>query len=237
MVTCRDILNLNLDGVKLIGGEKGLDRLVSWSYMVQTRPYAEHMNQGNFAMIVVDYVRFDFDEVRKTMEELYELGISGLAISVTEEKEKVPDDIIQRAEEMDLPLFYVRWEGASFVDIAQSIGTLILETDVQNKRTGDYLYNLLFGYEINEKYVDKLSRQFGFDLSKSYRVGIIVVDRTYGINLEQDEHIYEYYANCLYSELMTMQGKPMYMKFMSCDPLIVAPFPLMISCPYANLLA
>ena len=91
MVTCRDILNLNLDGVKLIGGEKGLDRLVSWSYMVQTRPYAEHMNQGNFAMIVVDYVRFDFDEVRKTMEELYELGISGLAISVTEEKEKVRD--------------------------------------------------------------------------------------------------------------------------------------------------
>lgn len=215
MVTCRDILNLNLDGVKLIGGEKGLDRLVSWSYMVQTRPYAEHMNQGNFAMIVVDYVRFDFDEVRKTMEELYELGISGLAISVTEEKEKVPDDIIQRAEEMDLPLFYVRWEGASFVDIAQSIGTLILETDVQNKRTGDYLYNLLFGYEINEKYVDKLSRQFGFDLSKSYRVGIIVVDRTYGINLEQDEHIYEYYANCLYSELMAMQGKPMYMKFLN----------------------
>ena len=70
MVTCRDILNLKLDGVELISGEAGLDRMVSWTYMVQTRPYADHMNQGNFALIVVDYVRFDFDEVARSMEEL-----------------------------------------------------------------------------------------------------------------------------------------------------------------------
>ena len=56
MVTCREILNLKLDGVELISGEAGLDRMVSWTYMVQTRPYADHMNQGNFALIVVYYV-------------------------------------------------------------------------------------------------------------------------------------------------------------------------------------
>ena len=46
MVTCRDILNLKLDGMELIAGEEGLDRIVSWSYIVQTRPYEDHMNQG-----------------------------------------------------------------------------------------------------------------------------------------------------------------------------------------------
>lgn len=215
MVTCRDILNLKLDGMELIAGEEGLDRIVSWSYIVQTRPYEDHMNQGNFAMIVVDDVRFDFEEVARSMEELYALGISGLAVSVTEDKEEVPPFIIERAEEMKLPLFYIRWEGASFVDIAQGIGALILDTDVQNKRTGDYLYNLLFGYEINEKYVEKLSGQFGFDFTKFYRVGIIVVDRTYGINLEQDEHVYEYYANCLQREVKGIDGKPMFMRFLN----------------------
>ena len=215
MVTCRDILNLKLDGMELIAGEEGLDRIVSWSYIVQTRPYEDHMNQGNFAMIVVDDVRFDFEEVARSMEELYALGISGLAVSVTEDKEEVPSFIIERAEEMKLPLFYIRWEGASFVDIAQGIGALILDTDVQNKRTADYLYNLLFGYEINEKYVEKLSGQFGFDFTKFYRVGIIVVDRTYGINLEQDEHVYEYYANCLQREVKGIDGKPMFMRFLN----------------------
>ena len=215
MVTCRDILNLKLDGMELIAGEEGLDRIVSWSYIVQTRPYEDHMNQGNFAMIVVDDVRFDFEEVARSMEELYALGISGLAVSVTEDKEEVPSFIIERAQEMKLPLFYIRWEGASFVDIAQGIGALILDTDVQNKRTGDYLYNLLFGYEINEKYVEKLSGQFGFDFTKFYRVGIIVVDRTYGINLEQDEHVYEYYANCLQREVKGIDGKPMFMRFLN----------------------
>ena len=65
MVTCRDIVNLKLDGVELVAGEAGLNRVVSWVYLVQTKPYEDHMNQGNFALIVVDYVRFDFDEVDK----------------------------------------------------------------------------------------------------------------------------------------------------------------------------
>lgn len=215
MITCEDILNLKLDGVELIAGEKGLKRMVSWTYMVQTRPYADHMNQGNFALIVVDYVRFDFAEVLRSMEELNELGISGLAISVVEDREAVPPVIIDRANEMELPLFYVRWEEASFVDIAQSIGNVIMETGMQNKRTGDYLYNLLFGYAINDKYVEKISGQFGLDFTKAYRAGIIVVDRTYSINLERDEHTYEYYANCLNREVNQMKGSPLFLRFLN----------------------
>ncbi len=210
-----DVNNLKLDGMELVAGEEGLNRIVSWTYMVQTRPYDEHMNQGNFALIVVDDIRFDFKEVKKSMEELNDLGISGLAISVVDDRESIPKNIIKRANELALPLFYVRWKGASFVDISQSIGNLILETGIMNKRTGDYLYNLLFGYDVNDRYVEKISGQFGLDFSRPYRVGIIAVDRTYGINLEQDEHIYEYYANCLNTEVMKMKGHPMFMKFLN----------------------
>lgn len=39
MVTCRDVNNLDLDGVELLTGEVGLDRVVSWTYFVQTKPY------------------------------------------------------------------------------------------------------------------------------------------------------------------------------------------------------
>ena len=215
MVTCEDVNNLNLDGMELVAGEKGLNRIVSWVYLVQTRPYEEHMNHGNFALIVVDYVRFDFKEVRKSMDELNELGISGLAISVVDDKEDIPKNIRKRADELALPLFYIRWEGASFVDISQSIGNLILETGIMNKRTGDYLYNLLFGYDVNDRYVRKISAQFGLDFDKPYRVGIIVVDRQYGINLEQDEHIYEYYSDYLNREVFKMEGRPMFMKFLN----------------------
>ena len=56
MITCQDILELQLDGVELIAGEKGLARPVTWTYMVQTRPFEEHMNQGNFALCVVNYM-------------------------------------------------------------------------------------------------------------------------------------------------------------------------------------
>lgn len=215
MITCRDVNNLKLDGMELIAGKSGLNRVVSWVYLVQTRPYEDHMNQGNFALIVIDDVRFDFEELEKTMEELNTLGISGLAVSIEDDREMIPDRIIKRAEELELPLFWVRWKGASFVDISQSIGSLIMESDILNKRTGDYLYNLLFGYSVNDRYVEKISGQFGLNLSKPYRVGIIVVDRKYGVNMEQDEHIYEYYANCLNQEVIKMEGRPMFMRFLN----------------------
>lgn len=215
MITCRDIYNLQLDGVELLTGEIGLDRMVSWVYHVQTKPYDDHMNHGNFALLVIDYVRFDFTQAYYAMVELNELGISGLGISVVEDREFVPDEMLDKAKELELPLFFIRWKGASFVDIAQSIGQLILETTVTNKRTGDYLYNLLFGYEVNDKYIEKISGQFGLNFDRPYRVGIIVVDRKYGVNLEQDEHTYTYYTDCLIRQVLHMKKRPMYMRFLN----------------------
>ena len=88
MITYNDILKLNLDGMEFIAGKEGLDNVISWTYLCQTRPYADHMSRGNFALIVVDYVRFDMDEVVRTAHELYELGISGLGVSLMEDNEK-----------------------------------------------------------------------------------------------------------------------------------------------------
>ncbi len=215
MVTCRDILNLKLDGVSLLAGEEGLERMVSWTYLCQTKPYEDHMNQGNFALIVVDDIRFTIEKAFDAMNELYELGISGCAISIKDDRIEVPAYFLNQADRLKLPLFYVRWEGASFVDIDQSIAKMIMEGEILNKRTGDYLYNLLFGYDINAKYIEKISGQFGLNLTKPHRVGIIVVDRTYGMNLEQDEHIYEFYANTLYREVLSMPEKPMFMQFLN----------------------
>lgn len=215
MITCNDILRLNLDGMELIAGEKGLDRVVSWTYLCQTKPYADHMSRGNFALVVVDYVRFDMQEAAATAHELYDLGISGLCISVLEDKEPLPPQLVEWANEVKLPLFYIRWEGASFVDIDQSIGKILLADEIKIKKNGDYLYNLLFGYDINQRYVEKISAQFNLDFSKPYRVGIIVVDRTYGLNLETDEHNYEYYANCLNREVENMECYPLFMKFLN----------------------
>lgn len=215
MISCRDVNNLQMDGMELVAGAAGLDRIVSWTYLVQTKPYKDHMNPGNFALLVVDYKRFSMDEAYDAMVELNELGISGFAISVVEDREETPQRMKDKADELKLPLFYIRWEGATFVDIAQSVGELLLETSVDNKRTGDYLYNLLFGYEVNDKYIEKISAQFGLTFDRPYRVGIIVIDRKYGVNLEQDEHTYTYYTDCLNREVIHMKKTPMYMRFLN----------------------
>lgn len=78
MISCRDVNNLQMDGMELVAGAAGLDRIVSWTYLVQTKPYKEHMNPGNFALLVVDYKRFSMDEAYDAMVELNELVYQAL---------------------------------------------------------------------------------------------------------------------------------------------------------------
>ena len=108
MISCRDVNNLQMDGMELVAGAAGLDRIVSWTYLVQTKPYKDHMNPGNFALLVVDYKRFSMDEAYDAMVELNELGISGFAISVVEDREEAPQRMKDKADELKLPLFYIR---------------------------------------------------------------------------------------------------------------------------------
>lgn len=214
MITCRDIYNLNLDGVTLLT-EAGLDNMVSWTYIVQGKPYELQMNRGDFALLQIDYINYDMTSVFETMLELHDLGISGMAVSVIEDQEPIPDTMIQQAAQLQIPLFYISWYGASFGVITHSVGKLLLETGVKNKREGDFLYNLLFGYDINQKYIDKISNQFSLNFSKPYRVGIVIVNRKYGSNLEQDEHTYEFYADSLNREIQGIKNTPLFMKFLN----------------------
>lgn len=138
MVKCRDILQMNLDGMWLLAGEGGLDRVVSWTYVVMTRPFADHMNAGDFALCSVDFEHFGWKEVSDAMRELDELKISGFAISIKDEREEVPEDVIELAEKLTLPLFKIRWEKASFVDIAQSIGNYVIEENNKTNRKGEF---------------------------------------------------------------------------------------------------
>lgn len=215
MVKCRDILQMNLDGMWLLAGEGGLDRVVSWSYVVMTRPFADHMNAGDFALCSVDFEHFGWKEVSDAMYELDELKISGFAISIKDEREEVPVDIIDLAEKLTLPLFQIRWEKASFVDIAQSIGNYVIEENNKTNRKGEFLYNLLFGYDINTRYIEKIAGLFHMDFSVPHRVGIIVVDRVYGENLENDEHTYHYYMSCMAKMISDLGDAALFMNFLN----------------------
>ena len=225
MIICRDILNLRLDGVELLAGESGLDRMVSWTYIVMTRPFNAYMNHGNFALCVVDFDRYDFKQAAEVMRELDGLGASGFAISVQDDIAPVPDFLLMLADELKLPLFSVRWKNAAFVDITQSIGNLILESNVQNKRNSDFLYNLLFGYDIDITYIRKISDQFNLDFTRPHRVGVIVIDRLHGDNQQRDENIYSYYMNCLNHLVTEMKGHPMHMEFLNKQVLLFQAYP------------
>ena len=76
MVICRDIEKMNPDGLKLLAGEAGMNRVGSWTYLIQSRACEKHVNQGNFVIAVCDDIQNGFGDIDRIMEELNTKGIS-----------------------------------------------------------------------------------------------------------------------------------------------------------------
>lgn len=76
MISCRDVNNLQMDGMELVAGAAGLDRIVSWTYLVQTNEKLKRLEMydnanGSFLIdTLLNYYMCGFN-VGKTAQMMY----------------------------------------------------------------------------------------------------------------------------------------------------------------------
>lgn len=212
MVTCWDIVRLNLDGVRLCAGSGGLNRPVTWTYIRTTGPEQDPAQRGDLVLSVIDLQEVDFAAAEELLEECSRLQASGVIFSVIHDRAPLPPQMLERADALQMPLFLSDWSN-SFAVLSQSIGNYITSASTHANIRGDFLYNLLFGYAISDRYVEKMCARFGLQFDTPHRVGIIVIDRVYTENMEQDERRYQIYMQALESALAALGEEILYLTF------------------------
>ena len=212
MVTCRDIVQLNLDGVRLCAGHSGLNRPVTWTYIRTTGPEQDPAQRGDLVLSVIDLEEADFAAAEALLEECGRLQASGVIFSVIHNRAELPESLLQKADALQLPLFLSDWKN-SFAVLSQSIGNYITSAGTHANIRGDFLYNLLFGYAVSDRYVEKMCTRFDLHFDTPHRVGIIVIDRVYTENMEQDERRYQIYMQTLESALQQLGQDVLYLTF------------------------
>jgi PucR family transcriptional regulator, proline-responsive transcriptional activator len=177
MISCKDLMSLNIfKYIKLIAGESGLYKNVTWTYICETLDFRKWVNGGELVFITGIGMSLDEKDLNKLILECSNQDISGLVILTNSEYIKeIPISCIELSNELNLPLFNMSWD-IKLIDVTREISNYIVEKNLIENKEKELIKELIFSYEMDEERIYKLCRNCKFNTNKLYLVAIFNVN-------------------------------------------------------------
>ena len=155
-VHCYELLKIpSFKNIQLVAGKAGLDRKVSWVYVLQT-PSLEDWVYGGELLFVINN-----DNICNVLEESVSHQLAGVVILKNKQNESIlNDEIINYANKENLPLFEMDYR-IKIIDITRDISTYIIHKQERTDYLNYFFYNILFSENIKKKDIDDFTLNFG----------------------------------------------------------------------------
>ena len=169
MISCQDLLNLEIfKNIKLLAGENGLYKTVTWPYICQSIDFYKWINGGELLFLTGMGMDLDHNKLVNLIYKCREKSISGLVILTNSEFIKdIPPLIINLCDEIDLPLFKMPW-NLKIIDVSKSISNYIMEENFKANRERELLKELIFTKDLNMDKIHQLIRVYNIKSSNIY---------------------------------------------------------------------
>ena len=169
MISCQDLLNLEIfKNIKLLAGENGLYKTVTWPYICQSIDFYKWINGGELLFLTGMGMDLDHNKLVNLIYKCREKSISGLVILTNSEFIKdIPPPIINLCDEIDLPLFKMPW-NLKIIDVSKSISNYIMEENFKANRERELLKELIFTKDLNMDKIHQLIRVYNIKSSNIY---------------------------------------------------------------------
>lgn len=154
-VSCFDLMSLpSFKKIQLVGGESGLDRKVSWVYILQT-PSLKDWIYGGEIMFVLNN-----KNIYNVLEEAVSYGIAGVVVLKSEKNESLlNEEIINFANSQNLPLFEMDY-NVKILDVTKDISTFILHKHEKVDYINYFFYNILFSEQLSKTDIEDFKLNF-----------------------------------------------------------------------------
>ena len=163
MITCRDLLDLDpFRMINLVAGHNGLDRPVSWVYTKQTDDITPWVKGNEFLMVSGYRYKFEKDNLLNTIREADRNNLSGILVEGAVNFKRLPEEAIELANELDMPLFFIS-SACSFIDISQSIIKLIMKASYVDENNSNLLIQLLDADHLSKERLDLIYKSSGIE--------------------------------------------------------------------------
>ena len=162
--TCSDLLRLKcFQEIRLVAGEHGLYRALSWPYVCFTPTISQWLHGGELIFVVNSGLHPEEQNLEVFMRECIQQNMAGMIIlSGGESGLRITPALIQIANEANFPLFEMPWT-LKMIDVTQEITQMIVSRREAASRTEHFLEQAYFTADEPHK-LEKLSALCGIQL-------------------------------------------------------------------------
>lgn len=176
-----DIVKLeSLQSMKLIGGKLGVENSVEWIYIAEC--FADPLESvkwiqgGELIFITGLGLKGDMELLIDFVKGISEKNGAGLIVNVGPYIDKIPQKVIDLANDLELPLFELPWE-TKLSDVSQEISKAIIMSRIEENSLSHFLGNILFGDGILSGNAIEKAAYFGYSLEGECCICVIDIDK------------------------------------------------------------
>lgn len=149
-VNCRMLLNLEcFKQIRLLGGEAGLDNIVTWPYVVHTDTVSQWLYGGELLFITGIGRQNLLEKQKELMYESANKKLSGIVFLCGEGYiTEISQELIELANELNLPIFEMPWD-IKLIDLTKEIANFITFSEFEQRHASNFLSELLFSEYID----------------------------------------------------------------------------------------
>jgi PucR family transcriptional regulator, purine catabolism regulatory protein len=183
LLTVNDLFNIKaIDGLKIVAGEKGIHNEISIVNIIEN-PEAFDWLSPNELLLSTGYIFKDNEELQnRIIKELAEINCAGLVVKMKRYFDKLPQNMIDQANKLGLPLIELPFEYTLSKVISIINEKASGRYDLLNRKTLD-IHNLFFRITLEGGGIEKISTL----LSETINNPIILVDKEWKL-LHFTEH-------------------------------------------------
>lgn len=156
-VKCYELMKVPaFENIQLIAGGSGLNRQVSWVYVLTTPCLEGWVHGGELIFIVHN------EDIFKVLREAVLHQIAGVVVLKNEQNESlINDKMIDFANKENFPLFEMDY-NIKLLDVTREISAYIMQKQEKVDYLDYFFHNILFSENLEKKNIDDFRLHYGF---------------------------------------------------------------------------
>ncbi|KHD36169.1 transcriptional regulator [Clostridium acetobutylicum] len=144
LTTCKSVLKLPyLEKIKVVAGEKGLNRIITWVQVVEYPEYSKWLKGGELILISGIAIKNNINSLVNFIRDINSRSLSGIVISIGPYIKEIPKEVIEIGNQLDFPIFEIPFE-VKFIDVSQSICKAIFANKVNQESMENFMKDIIF---------------------------------------------------------------------------------------------
>ncbi|CEN74577.1 transcriptional regulatory protein [[Clostridium] sordellii] len=187
-ICCRDLFQLkNFSKAKLLAGEKGLNREISWPYVRTTESISQWLYGEELIFVIYTDIRQDDNSFLSLIEECIDKKLSGIVVLIDDKDiESIPKNVIDKANEADFPIIVMPW-NIKLIDITQEILFKLEQKQEEKKNAKRFLESIIFSQDHLQEDIHALAEFYNIKLRPFHYVCIFKIQTPSNVSYDLEQ--------------------------------------------------